>query len=126
MSHLTVTLSDEALQHALVRAEMEGRAVEEFVSQIVEDKLAGDSDRELALMATLSDDDVLALADFRLSEEESRRTSELLALNREKRLNSSEQAELHRLMDSYTKATLKKALGLAEAVRRKLRPPLQP
>lgn len=126
MSHLTVTLSDEALQQALVRAELEGRAVEEFVSQIVEDKLAGDSDRQLALMATLSDDDVLALADFRMTEDESRRASELLALNREKRLNPSEQAELHRLMDSYTKATLKKALGLAEAVRRKLRPPLQP
>lgn len=126
MSHLTVTLSDHALQQAMLRAELEGRAVEDYVSHIVEDKLAGDKDRELALMASLSDEDVLAMAELRVSEEESRRASELLDLNREGKLNASQQVELDQLMDVYMKGTLKKALGLAEAVRRKLRPPLQP
>lgn len=126
MSHLTVTLSDQALREALVRAELEGRAVEEYVAQIVEEKLAGDHDRELALMASLSDEDVLAMADLRMSDEESRRSSELLDLNREGKLDANQRAELDRLMDIYTKGTLKKAVGLAEAVRRKLRPPLVP
>jgi hypothetical protein len=126
MSHLTVTLSDQALQQALVRAELEGRAVEEYVAQIVEEKLAGDDDSELALMASFSDEDVLAMADLRMSEEESRRASELLDLNREGTLDQGQRAELEQLMDAYMKGTLKKAMGLAEAVRRKLRPPLQP
>ena len=126
MSHLTVALSDQALQQALVRAELEGRAVEDYVAHIIENKLGEDRDRELALMASLSDEDVLALADLRMSEEENRRASELLDLNREGRLDPSQRAELDQLMDLYNQGMLKKALGLAEAARRKLRPPLQP
>ena len=125
MSHLTVAISEAALQEALLRAELEGRAVEDYVGHMVEEKLTGDKEREFALMASLPDEDVLAMADLRMSEEESRRASQLLELNREGQLDPTQRAELDRYMDLYNQGMLKKALGLAEAVRRKLRPPLQ-
>src|SRR5687768_17120060 len=126
MSHLTVAISEAALQEALLRAELEGRAVENYVGHMLEEKLTGDKERELALMASLPDEDVLAMTDLRMSEEESPRASELLEPNREGQLDPSQRAELDRYMDSYNQGMLKKALGLAEAVRRELRPPLQP
>lgn len=125
MSHLTVAISEAALQEALLRAELEGRAVEDYVGHMVEEKLTGDKERKFALMASLPDEDVLAMADLRMSEEESRRARQLLELNREGQLDPTQRAELDRYMDLYNQGMLKKALALAEAVRRKLRPPLQ-
>jgi hypothetical protein len=124
MTQLTVNLSDHAVQQARALAALEGRDVGEYLSTMVEEKLLADPHRELKVLESLSDEDVLAMADLKLSVAEDARLGELLELNREDRLTTSDQSELDELMRIYNQGTLKKAMGWAEAVRRKLRPPL--
>jgi len=123
MTQLTFQLSDEIVQQVRARAASEGMAVEEFLADLVKRDVARDPDEELRRMATLSDEDVLALADLQLSPEEDQRLTELLERNGEGQLEASEQQELEHLVRLSTEGMLKKSLGWAEAVRRKLREP---
>jgi hypothetical protein len=122
----TVNLSEQAAQHAATLAALEGRDVGQYVATIVEEKLLEDPAQELKILASLSDEDVLALADMQMTPEEDARMSDLLDRNREGQLQPGEKRELDDLMRIYSQGTLKKAMGLAEAVRRGLRPRLSP
>jgi hypothetical protein len=124
MAQFTLNLSDHAMKQASALAALEGREVSEYVATIVEEKLLGDPERELTLLASLSDEDVLAMADMRITPEEDEKFSELLDRNREGQLQPGDKEQLDALMQIYQQGTLKKAMGLAEAVRRKLREPL--
>jgi len=121
---LTVNLSEQAAQQIATLAALEGRDVGQYVATIVEERLLEDSEQELKVLASLSDEDVLALADMQMTSEEDARLCDLLGRNRERQLQPGEERELDELMRVYTQGTLKKAMGLAEAVRRGLRPPL--
>jgi hypothetical protein len=74
----------------------------------------------------LSDDAVLALADSIMEPADDRRLSELLNKQQAGELAEPERVELAQLMQVYQEGLLLKAEGLAEAVRRGLRPPLLP
>jgi hypothetical protein len=52
------------------------------------------------------------------------RLHKLLDLNSEGNIEAKQRRELDALMEVYHDALLRKAMGLAEAVRRKLRPPI--
>lgn len=126
MTQLTVNLSDQAAQQAAALAALEGREVGEYVATIVEEKLLEDPEQELKVLASLSDEDVLAVADLKMPADEAARMSDLLDRNREGQLQPGEKEELDELMRDCMQGTLKKAMGLAEAVRRGLRPRLGP
>jgi hypothetical protein len=126
VAQLTLNLSDDAAQQASTMAALEGRDVGEYIASLVEEQLRADPERELKLLASLSDDDVLAMADLQMTPDENARLGELLDRNREAQLQRGEQEELAELMRIYTHGSLKKAMGLGEAVRRKLRKPLSP
>jgi hypothetical protein len=123
MTQLTLQLSDEIVRQVRARAESEGMEVEEFVADLVRRDVARDPDDELRRMAALSDAEVLALADLQLHPEEDQRLSDLLDRNGEGQLEAGEQEELEHLVRLSTEGMLKKSLGWAEAVRRKLREP---
>ena len=125
MTQVTINLRDEIAQQAIEIAALEGKAVEDYLANLVAESVAEDPDVALKKLASFSDADVLALADLRMSPEEDERLSELLDLNREGQLQPNQKRELDELMQIYSQGTLKKAMGWAEAVRRKLRPPLQ-
>ncbi|HEX5104039.1 MAG TPA: hypothetical protein VFV87_09530 [Pirellulaceae bacterium] len=125
MTQLTFQLSDEIAQQVRDRAAQEGVPVEDFVASIVKRDVAPDPVEELQRLAPLSDDEVLALADYMLSPEEDRRLQELLVQNRERLLTAEQGRELAELMALYNEGMLKKAMGWAEAVRRKLREPIR-
>ncbi len=125
MTQLTIHLRDEIAHRATALAALQGQAVEDYLCSIVEENIAEDPEAALKRMASFSDEDVLALADLRLTPEEDRRFSELLELNGEGTLSAAEKKELDDLAQLSTQGMLKKSLGWAEAVRRKLREPPQ-
>jgi hypothetical protein len=126
MARITVNLSATAARQAESRAALEGRGLEEYLADVLEGEFAEDLEEEKRRLGKLSDEDVLAMADLKLPDEDDRRLSELLDLNREGRLTSEQRQELDGLMKRYSVGTLQKAKGWAEAVRRKLREPIQP
>jgi hypothetical protein len=123
MTQLTLNLSDRAAQEAFLRAGSQGRTMQELVREIVEEALAPDNSDPLQGAANLTDEEVLTMADYQLSASEQRRLSELLGLNREGRITSDQRAELDELMKLYDEGVIRKSIGWAEAVRRRLRQP---
>lgn len=73
----------------------------------------------------LSGDEVLALAELRLTDEQDTNPSELLERNREGTLDADSQRELDEMMRLYEHGLLRKSQALKVAVQRGLRQPLQ-
>jgi hypothetical protein len=73
-----------------------------------------------AIMANLSDTEVLELANLKLSEQQDERMSQLLEKQREEEIPTSEKFELEGLMGLYRMGTIRKAQGCLEAVKRGL------
>ncbi len=72
----------------------------------------------------MRDEQVLALAELHLSDEEDERLRVLLDSQQAGTLSDAERPELARLMQQYQEGVLLKAEALAEGVRRGLIPPL--
>jgi hypothetical protein len=72
----------------------------------------------------LPDEQVLALHDQQLSEDQQRELGDLLARQREGSLDGMERHRLDELMDIYRRGMVQKAQALKVAVDRGLQPPL--
>ena len=72
----------------------------------------------------MTDEQVLALTELRLSDEDDDRLSKLLDEQQAGDLTAANRTELARLMQRYQEGLLLKSAALAEAVARKLIPPL--
>jgi hypothetical protein len=75
-------------------------------------------------LATLTDEQVLALRDARFPADQQAELSDLLADQREEQLTPEGRARLDQLMGLYEQGLLTKARALQEAVARGLQPPL--
>ena len=75
-------------------------------------------------ISTLSDVEVLAIADLKTSMEQNQRLTELQSKGKVTELSKMERDELASLLYLYQIGQLRKSEGLAEAVRRGLRQPL--
>lgn len=73
---------------------------------------------------SLSDEEVLALCDLQMKDEQQEELSDLLARNREGELTHEQRARLDELMQVYRRGVVRKAQALKVAVERGLRPPL--
>lgn len=71
-------------------------------------------------LAACSDDELLALAKMKMSAAENKRLSELLGKQREETITPLERNELDAVLRVYQVGNLRKAQGIAEAVRRGL------
>jgi len=127
-TQVTVSLPDETYRRAEHLARLTGRDVADILSETIH--LSLDPLGTLGLPAmpvtNLSDADVLALADSQMDTGLDWRLRELLAKQRAGELTQSESNSLSALMQVYEDGLLRKAQGLNEAVRRGLRPPLEP
>ena len=126
---ITVTLPIEILKRAEQLARCTGRSVEKLLAETIELSLRplGTSVLPTEGMVERSDEQVLAAADDPgLSMEEDRRLSELLQRQQAGTLTTLERPELTGLMEVYQTQLLRKAEALREAVRRGLRPSLEP
>ena len=72
----------------------------------------------------LSNEQVLALANMQMGENEQEELHHLLDLNREGLLDAGTQTRFDELMDSYRRGLVRKSEALRVAVQRGLRPPL--
>jgi hypothetical protein len=125
MTQVILNLPDSIAEKVLVRAALTG-GMEQYVASLIADDVRSDPEQEAKMLASLSDEDVLALADLRLTPEEDQRLHELLELNGEGQLTVEQRRELDALMEIHDEGMLKKSMGWAEAVRRKLRSPISP
>lgn len=123
---ITLTLPTEILQRAEQLARCTGRSIDQLLAETIELSLRplGTSSDDIA---ECSDELVLDAADDPgLSSADDRRLSELLHRQQAGILAEMERPELTGLMEVYQTQLLRKAQALREAVRRGLRPPLQP
>ena len=78
------------------------------------------------VVLTLSDVEILVLAQVQMAPQQGQRLDQLLTKQGEETLTEHEQAELLALMQAYHQLWLRQSEALAEAVHRGLRPPLTP
>jgi hypothetical protein len=77
-------------------------------------------------VSTLTDEEVLALADAKMDPVQNDRLAELQTRGKAVRLTEAERVKLLSLLHLYQVGQWRKSEGLAEAVRRGLRTPLRP
>jgi hypothetical protein len=123
---ITIDLPTGFLQRAELLALRAGRPVGDYLAETLQHALEpfGDVPNENPL--DWSDQEVLEAADLQMPEAEDRRLSELLQRQKARSLQPKEHGELTALMGLYQRGLLRKSQGLREAVRRGLRPPVQP
>jgi hypothetical protein len=120
---VTLQLSEQLVEHA----QRFGAVTRREVGQVLADTLElmwatiGSVPEHAVPVSSLSDKDVLALADAKMDPAQNTRLEELQANGKEHGLTDTEQAELLVLLQMYQVGQLRKSEGLAEAVRPGLR-----
>ncbi|HZG38854.1 MAG TPA: hypothetical protein VEZ50_09255, partial [Nodosilinea sp.] len=125
-TQVTITLPDDIYQRAQRFAHLANRDVASVLTDSI--LFSMPTVREEALMlppiASLEDEEVIALTQLQMEPEQDQRLSWLLDRQQEGTLLQSEQLELQALMQIYQEGLLRKATALAEAVKRELIEPL--
>jgi hypothetical protein len=117
---ITINVSNQVLHHASQVAEQTNRRVEDVLAEWLE-RVINEIPVEM-----LSDEEVLALTELRLTPEQQISLDALLIQNREGMIDSDGRRRLDELMHTYEQGLLRKAQALRVAVQRGLREPLQP
>jgi hypothetical protein len=125
-NRITIDLPAGVLQRAELLALRAGRPVGDYLAETLQHALEPFGDLSDTNPEAWSDQEALAAADAQMPEAEDRRLSELLRRQQAGLLQPKEQGELTALMGLYQRGLLRKSQGLREAVRRGLRPPVQP
>ncbi|HEY7506155.1 MAG TPA: hypothetical protein VH621_00990 [Nitrososphaera sp.] len=125
---VTLHLPENLVEHA----KRFGEATQRDVGQVLADTLEmmwstiGTGPELEAPVSTLTDEDVLALADAKMDPVQNDRLAELQTRGKVDGLTEAERIELLSLLHLYQVGQLRKSQGLAEAVQRGLRTPLRP
>jgi hypothetical protein len=127
---VTLTLPESLIEHA----KWFGQATQRDVKSVLTDTLEmmwptlGDlpDTSPYPPVSTMSDTEVLALADSKMDAAQNQQLGELQAKGKVVGLAHAERYELLTLMQIYQLGQLRKSEALAEAVRRGLRTPLSP
>jgi hypothetical protein len=117
---VTINVSQQVMHHAAQVASQTNRRVEDVLADWLE-RVITETPVEM-----LSDEEVLALTELRLSPEQQAALDTLLVQNREGMLDDGGRRQLDELMHVYEQGLLRKAQALRVAVQRGLREPLQP
>ena len=115
---ITLEVPELLFQSARIVAARTDRAVEEVLADWL--VLTSGS----LPIERLSDEQVLALRDLRLTDEQQEALDTLLERQREGNLSASDRGRLDQLMDFYERGMVQKARALAIAVERGLQSPL--
>lgn len=123
-TQIVLNLPDETCERVAQFAAYAKRNVSEIVATALASTLPSlDTLAQLRSIATLSDNEVLALTELRMEPEVDHRLSELLDRQQCGELTDLEHAELAALMRVDEMGLLRQSQALAEAVRRGLIPP---
>lgn len=116
---VTIQVSEQVIRQAAQVAAQTHQSVEDVLAAWLESVT---TERPVE---DLSNDEVLALAELRLTDEQDANLSELLKRNREGALDADVKRELDEMMRLYEHGLLRKSQALKVAVHRGLREPLQ-
>ena len=127
-TRVMVTLQDDVYRRVERLAQLTSREVADLLADTITLALQplAVSAESVPAVTALSDENVLGLTELQMAPEQDRRLSVLLQKQQERALSVAEQTELLLLMQVYQEGVLRKAQALREAVRRGLRPPLEP
>ncbi|MAT96753.1 MAG: hypothetical protein CL608_06380 [Anaerolineaceae bacterium] len=124
---VTLSLPNNMVEHAKQLGTATKRNTAEVLADALEmmwPTLSDSPTSDLPAVETLSDEDVLMLADMKLDQTQNERLGELQSKGKESTLSEVERFELLSLLQIYQLGQLRKSEALAEAVRRGLRTPL--
>jgi hypothetical protein len=126
-TQIVLNLPEDTYRRVAQFAAYAKRDVAEVIASTLASTLPSpDAIDQLKAVSKLSDHEILALTELRMEPEADRRLSELLDQQQAGELTDLERAELAALMRSYEIGLMRQSQALAEAVERKLIPPLQP
>lgn len=126
-TQITLNLPDDTYERAAKYAAFANRDVSEIIAAALASSLpSSDAIDQLQAISKVSDGEVIELSESRMAPEADRRLSELLDGQQAGTLSELERAELAALMSAYELGLLRQSQALSEAVRRGLRPPLEP
>lgn len=121
---VVVNLPEETYRRARRLAQLTQRDVPDVLADTLGLSLPALGEGNVLELQRLADDQILALTELRLSDEDDERLSELLYSQQADQLAVEQRPELARLMQLYQEGLLLKAEALVEAVHRGLIPPL--
>lgn len=116
----TVKLSENAYQYVSSIARMNGRSIDEVVEETFENRFDNEVEMLKRSVELSTDQEVLVLTDFQMPEKQSNCLSRLLGKNGEGNLTENEKEELDKLMQINRFNDLRKAVGIVEAIKRRL------
>jgi hypothetical protein len=117
---ITLNLPENIYRNFSAIAEKKRQRLEEVIADKLQDDFSADMANYEETVAGWSDEAVLALANLKLPKEQSDRMSVLLARLDEGLITDSEERELEIYAELSQISALRKAYGIAEAVRRGL------
>jgi hypothetical protein len=125
-TQITITLPDEIYQRAERFARLANRDLASVVADTIKLSIPPISPEAAALepVSVLSNEQVLALTQLQMEQEQDARLSDLLDRQQSGILTEIEGIELQTLMQIYQEGLLRKATALSEAVKRGLMEPL--
>jgi ATP-dependent exoDNAse (exonuclease V) alpha subunit len=127
-TRVVVTLQDDVYRRVERLAQLTNRDVADVLADTITISLTplDVSTGSIRDVASLTDEEVQDLAELQMLPAQDRRVSALLQKQQAQALSVHERAELFTLMQVYQEGLVRKAQALREAVRRGLRPPLEP
>ena len=117
---VTLNLPENVYRNFSEIAEKKHRRLEEVITDRLQDDFSADIADYAETIAGLAKEDVLALAKLKLPEQQAERMSELSNKMQLGTISKVEENELEIYLEIYNNANLRKACGIAEAVKRKL------
>jgi hypothetical protein len=115
---VTLSLPEKVYRNISTAAEKSKREIADLIVETVEEKYSNHASEKP--LASLSDEEVLALANLQIPKKQSARHSELLYKNQAGMLDSEEKQELEFFQQVYGAALSRKTDGIYEAVQRNL------
>jgi len=127
-TRVVVTLQDDVYRRVERLAQLTNRDVADLLADTITISLTplDVSTGSIRDVASLTDEEVQKLADLQMLPAQDRRLSALLQKQQAQDLSVHERSELLTLIQVYQEGLVRKAQALREAVRRGLRPPLEP
>jgi hypothetical protein len=117
---VTLNLPENVYRNFTEIAEKKRRRVEDVITDKLQADFSDDNINFKETVANWSDADVLALANLQLPVEQANRMSELSDIQQRGLISNVEKSELEMYLEIYNHANLRKAYGIAEAVKRGL------
>lgn len=118
--NVTVKIPEKIYQSFAEIAEKSNKRIDEVIADKLEEDYFTEKDDFEEDISQWSDEDVLALANLKMPKAQSERMSELLDRQQAGLITKAERSELEIYLKSSQIATLRKADGIVEAVRRRL------